>query len=48
MFSKNGFTVTDVTKELNGDMADNIITEYENKFRSANMEIYGLVAKINK
>ena len=48
MFSKNGFIVTDVTKELNGSMADNIITEYENKFRSANMEIYGLVAKINK
>ncbi len=44
-FGECGFSVTDVSKEINEGLIDNIATEYERKFRELGMPIYGLIAK---
>lgn len=44
-FAKFGFSVTDVSQEINSGKRDNIETEYEKKFRKQNLPIYALVAK---
>ena len=43
-FSSNGFEVLDVSDELSSDK-NNIVTEYEQKFRSLGQPIYKLIAK---
>lgn len=43
---ENGYEVYDVTYDLPADAPDNIVTEYEAKFRSLDKRIYALKAKI--
>ena len=40
-----GFCVTDVCYDLPENAADNVVTEYETKFRALGMPIYALVAE---
>ena len=44
-FVENGFIVEDVSSKINNGEMDNVITEYEQKFRNLNMPIYALIAK---
>ncbi len=44
MFKECGFSVEDVSDKLNNNEIDNVETEYESKFRSLGLPIYGLIA----
>ena len=44
MFSLNNFEVEDISKLLNDNQIENIQTEYEKKFRSQGLMVYGLIA----
>lgn len=44
MFKECGFKVEDVSVKLNNNEIDNVETEYESKFRSLGLPIYGLIA----
>lgn len=43
MFKECGFKVEDVSDKLNNNEIDNVETEYESKFRSLGLPIYGLI-----
>lgn len=45
-FTQNGFEIYDVNCDLPENAEDNVVTEYERKFRSQNMPIYALKARI--
>ncbi len=45
MFKQNGFEVENVSDKIMNGEIDNVETEYEHKFRSLGMPIYGLIAK---
>ncbi len=47
-FVQNDFSVVDVSAKINDGLIDNIETEYEHKFRSVGMKVFGLIAKISK
>ena len=44
MFKRNGFKVEDITKKIETGEIFNVLTEYEEKFRSLSMPIYALKA----
>ncbi len=44
-FKRYGFQVEDVSGKIDTGEMQNVETEYENKFRSLGMNIYGLIAK---
>ena len=44
MFSENNFLVEDISNLLNNNQIENIQTEYEKKFRSQGLMVYGLIA----
>ncbi len=44
-FEKYGFKVCDLTCDLEKGLIDNIVTEYESKFRALSMPIYALKAQ---
>ena len=43
-FVEHGFKVEDITEKLVHSTSDNVVTEYENKFRINGIKIYGLIA----
>ena len=43
---QNGYEVFDVTYDLPADGDDNVVTEYESKFRAQGMPIYALKARV--
>ena len=45
-FAQNGFETFDVTYDLPADAPDNVVTEYEAKFREQYLKIYALKAKL--
>lgn len=45
-FAQNGFETFDVTYDLPADEPDNVVTEYEAKFREQYLKIYALKAKL--
>ncbi|MBQ8197735.1 MAG: tRNA (guanosine(46)-N7)-methyltransferase TrmB [Clostridia bacterium] len=47
-FEKFNFDVKDVSNLIENGNAENIVTEYESKFRALNMPIYCLYAKVSK
>ena len=48
MFKESGYKVENVSEKLNNNEMENVETEYEKKFRSLGLPIYGLIAtKIN-
>ena len=47
-FKEKGFAVEDVSGLIKNKEIDNIETEYEKKFLSLNMEVYGLIATKTK
>jgi len=44
-FIENGFVVEDVSEKINNGILDNVVTEYEKKFRDAGVYINSLIAK---
>ena len=44
-FKEFGFEVKDVSKDIDDGKIENVMTEYETKFRSQGMPIYALIAK---
>lgn len=46
--SENNWKFEDITDKLTNNEIDNIETEYEQKFKSQNMKIYGLIANPNR
>jgi hypothetical protein len=44
MFVSNNFLVEDISNLLNNNQIENIQTEYEKKFRSQGLMVYGLIA----
>ena len=44
-FKEFGFEVQDVSKDIDDGKLENVMTEYETKFRSQGMPIYALIAK---
>ena len=47
-FEQNGFETFDVTYDLPADAPDNVVTEYEAKFREQYQKIYSLKARVSK
>ena len=47
-FKQNGFETFDVTYDLPADAPDNVVTEYEAKFREQYQKIYALKARVSK
>lgn len=47
-FEQNGFETFDVTYDLPADAPDNVVTEYEDKFRKQYQKIYALKARVSK
>ena len=45
-FAQNGFETFDVTYDLPADEPDNVVTEYEAKFRMQYQKIYALKARL--
>ena len=45
-FAQNGFETFDVTYDLPADAPDNVVTEYEAKFRMQYQKIYALRARV--
>lgn len=45
-FEQNGFETFDVTYDLPADAPDNVVTEYEAKFREQYQKIYALKARV--
>lgn len=45
-FKQNGFETFDVTYDLPADAPDNVVTEYEEKFREQYQKIYALKARV--
>lgn len=43
-FVENGFEVYDVSNKINNGEIENVVTEYEKKFRDKGMPIYALIA----
>ena len=46
-FVEHGFEVEDLSKQVNDGLIDNVVTEYEKKFREKGMPIYALKATKN-
>lgn len=46
-FVKQGFIVEDISEKINSGEVENVVTEYENKFRKLGMPIYALKATKN-
>ena len=44
-FLENGFVVEDISEQIQNGEIENILTEYESKFRSLGLKIYALRAK---
>ena len=44
-FVSNGFCTHEISKDVSDGIIDNVVTEYEAKFRSIGMEIYALIAR---
>lgn len=47
-FERFGFDVKNISEDIEKGVLENVLTEYESKFREAKMPIYALIAKINK
>ena len=43
-FLENGFVVEDISEQIQNGEIENILTEYESKFRNLGMPIYSLIA----
>ena len=44
-FAKYGFEVKDVSEDINCGKTENVMSEYERKFRAAGVSVYALIAK---
>lgn len=44
-FEKHGYSVTDVSEDINCGNIENVQSEYERKFRNSGVSVYALIAK---